>query len=131
MSTVTQAQTLLLCPFCESADTFVERADFSSCYVVCNDCGARGPTRCNEIDVDVTAEDEGAEPGEMAARRAWNTRTSSQVELLEVLEEARTCLLDGDDIFPDRACRDDTILGILNTAISNARSNSMVSGRVS
>jgi len=58
-------------------------------------------------------------------------RTSSQVELLEALEEARTCLLDGDDIFPDRACRDDTILEILNTAISNARSNSMVSGRVS
>ncbi len=25
------------CPFCKSSDVFVERADFSSCFVQCND----------------------------------------------------------------------------------------------
>ena len=113
MSTVTQAETLLPCPFCGWADlaTMEVRKTF---YVVCDGCGARviHPESLEDAVIN------------------WDTRTSSQVELLEALEEARTCLLDGDDIFPDRACRDDTILGILNTAISNARSNSMVSGRV-
>jgi len=45
--TVTQAE-LLPCPFCGKSDAFVERADYSSCYVFCNECGARGPTSCNE-----------------------------------------------------------------------------------
>jgi hypothetical protein len=77
------------CPFCGSADMFVERADFSSCYVVCNDCGARGPTRCNEFDADVEAEDHGAAPGEMSARRAWSARnpTGSVAELRAAFEK--------------------------------------------
>jgi hypothetical protein len=72
------------CPFCGSADTFVERADFSSCYVICNACGARGPTRCNEVDADVAAEDHGAEPGEMAARRAWSARYRTEPVAAEI-----------------------------------------------
>lgn len=71
-------------PFCGSADMFVERADFSSCYVICNACGARGPTRCNEADADVAAEDHGAEPGEMAARRAWSARYRTEPETAEL-----------------------------------------------
>lgn len=64
---------LLPCPFCQSADSFVERADFSSCYVMCNDCGARGPTSCDENEADSDATENGdAEPGELAARRLWN-----------------------------------------------------------
>jgi hypothetical protein len=62
------------CPFCGVIAPFVERADSSSCYVVCNDCLARGPTTCNENEADVAAEDAGMEPGENAARRSWNTR---------------------------------------------------------
>jgi len=65
------------CPFCGSVDTFIERADFSSCYVMCNACGARGPTSCDENDADARATDRGkAEPGERAARRLWNRRAA-------------------------------------------------------
>ena len=68
------------CPFCNEADAFVERADFSSCYVVCNNCSARGPTSCDETDADANASEEGeAEPGEMPARRLWNTRTTARL----------------------------------------------------
>ena len=64
-----------LCPFCKSADNFVERADFSSCYVTCNDCGARGPVSCDEDDADARATESGkCDPGERAAVRLWNTR---------------------------------------------------------
>jgi hypothetical protein len=63
------------CPFCGKDDTFVERTDYSSCHVVCNDCGARGPVCCDENDADAAAtENNDAEPGEMAARRAWKRR---------------------------------------------------------
>jgi len=58
---------LLPCPFCGKADAFVERADFSSAYVTCNHCGARGPTDCQESDDEDT-------PGEAAAIAAWNRR---------------------------------------------------------
>lgn len=64
------------CPFCGGTDGFVERADFSDCYVICNDCGARGPTSCDENDDDAQASESGeCEPGERPARRLWNTRT--------------------------------------------------------
>lgn len=71
-------QGAVACPFCASTDTFVERADFSSCYVTCNDCGARGPTSCDETDGDVDATENGdCDPGEMAARRLWSRRASA------------------------------------------------------
>jgi len=59
---------LLPCPFCGSADVFVERADYSSCYVQCNGCCTRGPIECQDGD----GEDI---PGYEAARRAWNRRS--------------------------------------------------------
>lgn len=63
------------CPFCKGTMPFVERADFSSCYVVCNDCGARGPESCDENEADARATDSGKfEPGERAAVRLWNSR---------------------------------------------------------
>lgn len=63
------------CPFCGSDDSFVERASFSGCYVVCNNCGARGPASDDETDADADATDAGeCEPGEMPAVRLWNTR---------------------------------------------------------
>lgn len=56
------------CPFCGNSDAFVERADFSSAYVFCNSCSAKGPTECQEADYEET-------PGERSARHAWNKRT--------------------------------------------------------
>ncbi|MDX1150173.1 Lar family restriction alleviation protein [Sinorhizobium meliloti] len=56
------------CPFCGQSDAFVERADFSSCYVFCNSCSANGPIECQEADYEET-------PGERAAIRSWNKRT--------------------------------------------------------
>lgn len=55
------------CPFCRENDAFVERADFSSAYVFCNRCSARGPTACQESDNEEI-------PGERSARRMWNMR---------------------------------------------------------
>jgi hypothetical protein len=83
------------CDFCGGTDAFVERADLSSCYVVCNDCGARGPTSCDETSADAEASDNGeCEPGELPARRFWNTRTNSQDALIAELEQAREHLDD-------------------------------------
>lgn len=66
---------LAACPHCGKQDAFVERSDYSACHVVCNECGARGPVRCDETEADAAAsENDEAEPGELAARRAWNTR---------------------------------------------------------
>jgi hypothetical protein len=61
---------LLPCPFCEGDDAFVERADYSSCFVQCNDCSAQGPTKCQESDDEDT-------PGEHAAIVAWNRRAET------------------------------------------------------
>lgn len=65
------------CPFCGESDVFVERIELNSCAVKCNRCGAYGP-ECeteNEADLD----EEGVndyDPGEPAAKRAWNDRKS-------------------------------------------------------
>ncbi len=59
------------CPFCGTSDSFVERADFSSAYVFCNHCSAKGPTECQESDEEEI-------PGADAAARAWNKRASQQ-----------------------------------------------------
>jgi Lar family restriction alleviation protein len=59
------------CPFCGGGNPFVERADYSSCYVVCNDCGSRGPQMCQESDRELT-------PGRKAARKAWNERLAKK-----------------------------------------------------
>ena len=65
---------VLPCPFC-GGDAFVERADYSSCYVICNDCSARGPVSCDETEADADAsENDDVDPGELPARRLWNTR---------------------------------------------------------
>lgn len=69
------SEELKACPFCGKSDAFVERADFSSCYVMCNDCSARGPCSCDENEVDADATESGdVDPGELPARRLWNTR---------------------------------------------------------
>jgi hypothetical protein len=52
---------------------FAERADISTCYVMCNNCGARGPYECQDGDDEET-------PGEAAAWRGWNRRPSSERE---------------------------------------------------
>lgn len=74
---MTEGQNVKLspCPFCGAADPFVERADFSSCYVVCNNCGAKGPSSCDETDADAAASEcDDVEPGELPARRLWENR---------------------------------------------------------
>ncbi|RYC10140.1 Lar family restriction alleviation protein [Ciceribacter ferrooxidans] len=58
------------CPFCGQSDAFVERRDFSSAYVFCNACSAKGPTQYPE---DNDGDED--EPGGRAAIRAWNKRT--------------------------------------------------------
>lgn len=66
---------LKVCPFCGASDAFVERIELSSCAVICNQCGARGPESCPEDDEDLRIEEENDwEPGEAAARRLWNRR---------------------------------------------------------
>lgn len=62
---VVMAAPLRACPFCRSRDLYVERGDFSSAYVTCNNCSARGPVACQERDDEET-------PGEASARKAWN-----------------------------------------------------------
>jgi Lar family restriction alleviation protein len=57
------------CPFCGESDAFSERADFSSSYIVCNNCLARGPTECQDSD-------EEEEPGRDGAVKAWNARAA-------------------------------------------------------
>jgi len=67
--------TLKPCPFCGTDDAFVERGTLSSCFVMCNQCQARGPDTCPEDDRDLELEEENDwEPGEAAARRLWNRR---------------------------------------------------------
>ena len=73
----TQADRLLPCPFCGVADAFSERSDFSSSYVVCNACSARGPTECQSDD----GEDE---PGRDAAILSWNRRTPDLAARFEI-----------------------------------------------
>lgn len=62
-----EREVLKPCPFCQGTAMFVERATLCDAYVMCNDCGAHGPTECQESD------DEDV-PGEKAARSAWNRR---------------------------------------------------------
>jgi hypothetical protein len=59
------------CPHC---DSFVERADLVSCYVMCNDCGARGPIVTQESDDEET-------PGKKGAVIAWNCRRPIAIEM--------------------------------------------------
>lgn len=59
----------IACPFCGSADKFVERGSLCDAQVVCNDCGARGPSSCQDSDDEET-------PGARAAIIAWNKRAS-------------------------------------------------------
>lgn len=63
------------CPHCGSTDIFVERSDTSSAYVMCNQCGARGPDDTQESGDEET-------PGGHAAIVAWNRRapTAEQAE---------------------------------------------------
>ncbi|MFA6180467.1 MAG: Lar family restriction alleviation protein [Candidatus Methylopumilus sp.] len=58
---------LLPCPFCGTSDSFVEREDFTSAYVQCDHCLARGPVECQESDNEEL-------PGKSAAELSWNTR---------------------------------------------------------
>ena len=81
---------LLPCPFCGKLDVFAERFDLSSCYIQCNDCGAQGPTCCQDSDDEEM-------PGEDAARRAWNTRHSqggsaSTAQISELDDASNACL---------------------------------------
>ena len=67
---------LLPCPFCGGTDAFVERADYSSAFVVCDSrvdehsvCMARGPIAVQD--------DDGEEiPGGAGAIAAWNRRAA-------------------------------------------------------
>lgn len=61
------ASGLLPCPFCGTSDSFVEREDFTSSYVQCDHCLARGPVECQESDDEEI-------PGKSAAELSWNTR---------------------------------------------------------
>lgn len=99
---------LKACLFCRSVDTFVERSDFTSAYIICNNCGARGPVAVRESDDEET-------PGEASARDSWNARkgiwpselTSELREILgtmcfQVIDMARLYREVGRDI-PKRA----------------------------
>lgn len=59
------------CPFCGSRDVFVERSDFVSCYVQCNDCHAQGPKEMQHSDNERV-------PGRKWAMKAWNHREKTK-----------------------------------------------------
>jgi len=68
---------LLCCPFCGSKDLYAERKDLSETVIACNDCGIYGPGGCPENDDDLEKEEVGdLLPGELMARRRWNTRAT-------------------------------------------------------
>lgn len=73
------ASELLPCPFCGTSDSFVEREDFTSAYVQCDHCMARGPIGCQESDDEEL-------PGKLEAELSWNTRTTPAAEGREALE---------------------------------------------
>jgi hypothetical protein len=78
---------LLPCPFCALSDSFVERSDFSSAYVMCNACCARGPIALQD-------DDDEEVPGEAGARDAWNRRAAPNPSVLvEALERVRGWML--------------------------------------
>ncbi|MBZ5795941.1 Lar family restriction alleviation protein [Burkholderia contaminans] len=71
---------LLPCPFCGGTDVFVERLDYTACFVQCDSpvnpgevCGMRGPIGVQDGDDDEM-------PGRDAAIREWNRRAASPVE---------------------------------------------------
>ncbi len=96
------------CPHCESIDLFVERADTSSAYVMCNDCGARGPVECQIDDIE-------AEPGGINAIAAWNRRAPAQSINAEMLEALRLARSQIDDFETD-----DSTLKLIDDAIARA-----------
>ncbi|ASP29680.1 hypothetical protein CHH26_05110 [Qipengyuania flava] len=106
------------CLWCNGSNAFVERADLSSCYVVCNDCGAKGPTSCNENDEDCAAEDAGMEPGESAARRLWNTRPAPKADGLVEELEALLRAAHSDDCVDQAAACDDLATFLWNKGYS-------------
>jgi len=69
-------EALAPCPFCGGTEAFVERADYSSAFVVCDSrvdehsvCMARGPIAVQD--------DDGEEiPGQAGAIREWNRRAA-------------------------------------------------------
>ncbi|KVP71081.1 hypothetical protein WJ92_28030 [Burkholderia ubonensis] len=70
----------LPCPFCGGTDIFVERLDYTACFVQCNSivnageaCGMRGP-------IGIQDSDDEEMPGRGAAFREWNRRAASRVE---------------------------------------------------
>ena len=63
------SEKLLPCPWCGDTTAFVERADYSSCYVHCNGCGAHGP-----IGEDTTTDNSEEVPGYAQAAELWNRR---------------------------------------------------------
>lgn len=70
------------CPFCGGIDIFTERADFSSSYVVCNNCLARGPVKCQD-------DDDEDEPGQAAAIAAWIRRPAQSDSLCPCCKDPR------------------------------------------
>lgn len=63
---------LLPCPFCGGKKSFVERADYTSCYVHCDGCGTHGP-----IGEDCTEDYSEEVPGQEQAVELWNRRAST------------------------------------------------------
>jgi hypothetical protein len=62
------------CPFCKSADVWVERYGLCCYGVVCNDCLSAGP-RVEHGDYSDYDKDDGVKNGERDAIRLWNART--------------------------------------------------------
>jgi len=93
---------LLPCPFCGGTDTFVERADYSSAFVVCDSrvdehsvCMARGPIAVQD--------DDGEEiPGGAGATAAWNRRAALASRPAEVDDEGLPAVLfDGHAVYSE------------------------------
>ncbi len=101
------------CPFCGSLDSFVERSDLSSSYVICNECGAQGPTECQDGDEEET-------PGGDAAKRAWNKRAGPEpLEWRGEIKRLQNELVQARALVEGMRSALDSIAGWRNVNISN------------
>ncbi|WP_321878433.1 Lar family restriction alleviation protein [Paraburkholderia bannensis] len=70
------AKELKPCPFCGGTEQFVERLDYSACYVQCDSPVGDGEACCMRGPIGVQDGDGEEMPGRDAAIRAWNERAA-------------------------------------------------------
>jgi hypothetical protein len=68
------------CPFCGGTDLFVERLDYTACFVQCDSSVGEHEACCMRGPVGMQDDDDEETPGNAAAIRAWNRRAALTAE---------------------------------------------------